>query len=254
MSENEVGEIYKLVKSILVENVFKGTLGVVTPFRQQQKRLHDRIYDSDIPFDALTQSEFIADTINGFQGDEKDVMIFSLCAGEDMPRGSFNFIREDSQLFNVAVSRARAVIHIVGNKQWAIKCGIKHIEHLARPITKRKSVIVKGPWSPHESPWEKIFSEELMKKGIKTIPQFPVSGRRLDLALVNKKTGLKLDIEIDSDGFHRNPDGSRKMDDTWRDIYLMGLGWRVKRFWVYNLKDNMDKCVSEIEGIRRENG
>ena len=44
------------------------------------------------------------------------------------------------------------------------------------------------------------------------------------------------------------------VDDTWRDIYLMGLGWKVKRFWVYNLKDNMKKCVSEIEEIWREDG
>jgi very-short-patch-repair endonuclease len=151
-------------------------------------------------------------------------------------------------------------MHIVGNKIWAEKCGLKHIELLARPTIKKNTVTDKGPWHPHESPWEKIFFEELLKKGIKTIPQYPVSGRRLDLALIkselfsSKESGLKLDIEIDSDGFHRNPDGSRKIDDTWRDIYLMGLGWKVKRYWVYNLKDNMEKCVSEIEEIWRENG
>jgi len=261
VSESEVEEIYKLVKSILVDNIFKGTLGVVTPFRQQQKRLHDRIYDSDIPFEKLESAQFVAETAHNFQGDEKDVMIFSLCAGEDMPRGSLYFISQNSHLFNVAVSRARAVMHLVGNKTWAEKCGIKHIEHLARPTIKKNTVTDKGPWYPHESPWEKIFFEELLKKGIKTIPQYPVSGRRLDLALIKsglfhskEEGGLKLDIEIDSDGFHRNPDGSRKIDDTWRDIYLMGLGWKVKRFWVYNLKDNMKKCVSEIEEIWREDG
>ena len=125
---------------------------------------------------------------------------------------------------------------------------------MARPPVKRNSVSDKGPWYPHESPWEKIFYEELLKKGIKTIPQYPASGRRLDLALIKKESELKLDIEIDSDGFHRNPDGSRKIDDTWRDIYLIGLGWKVKRFWVYNLKDNMEKCVTEIEEIWREDG
>ena len=180
-------------------------------------------------------------------------MIFSLCAGEDMPRGSLYFIRQNSHLFNVAVSRARAVMHLVGNKTWAETCGIKHIEHLVIPKIKKNPVTNNGTWYPHESPWEKIFFEELLKKGIRTIPQYPVSGRRLDLALVKKESGLKLDIEIDSDGFHRNPDGSRKIDDTWRDIYLMGLGWTVKRYWVYNLKDDMDKCVSEIEEIWRTN-
>ena len=85
----------------------------------------------------------------------------------------------------------------------------------------------------------------LIKKDIKCIPQYPVAGRRLDLALVSKN--IKIDIEVDSDRYHRNPDGSRKKDDTWRDIQLMGMGWKVMRFWVYNLRDSMGKCVSQIE-------
>ena len=252
VAEAEVDAIYDLVKNILVENKFRGTLGVVTPFRQQQKRLHDRIHDGDISYDIINQAKLVVDTVHGFQGDEKDVMIFSLCAGPDMPQGSLLFIKDKSNLFNVAVSRARAVIHVVGNKHWASNCGINHIVKLAQPIN-HKSVNHKiGPWYPHESPWEKILFEALLKKGIKTIPQYPASGRRLDLALINKKAEIRIDIEVDSDTYHRNPDGSRKKDDTWRDIYLMGMGWKVMRFWVYNLRDDLEKCVSKIEKVWRE--
>jgi very-short-patch-repair endonuclease len=251
VSEAEVDKIYELVKKILINNNFKGSLGVVTPFRQQQRRLSDRIYDGDIPHNLLVQSEFIVDTAHGFQGDEKDVMIFSLCSGPGMPQGSYNFIRNSENVFNVAVSRARAVLHVVGNRQWALDSGINHLIQLARPIEKRVSSVTESSWSPHESPWEKIFYEALLKKDIETVPQYPVSGRRLDLALVDKKRNIKIDIEVDSDRYHRNPDGSRKKDDAWRDIQLMGLGWTVKRFWVYKLRDNMDKCISEIEEIWR---
>lgn len=253
VAEAEVDAVYELVKNILVENNFRGSLGIVTPFRQQQKRLHDKIYDGEISFDIINQSKLVVDTVHGFQGDEKDVMIFSLCAGPDMPRGSLHFIREKSNLFNVAVSRARAVIHVVGNKHWAINCGIDHIVKLAQPVNHKSIDTKKGPWSPHESPWEKILFDALMKKGIEAIPQYPASGRRLDLALINNETNLKIDIEVDSDTYHRNPDGSRKKDDTWRDIYLMGMGWKVMRFWVYNLRDNLDKCVSKIENEWRNN-
>ena len=38
-------------------------------------------------------------------GDEIDVMIFSLCAGEDMPRGSLYFISQNSHLFNQLVKK-----------------------------------------------------------------------------------------------------------------------------------------------------
>jgi len=251
--EEEIEAVYKIISKILVTNKFRGTLGVVTPFRQQQKRLHDRIYDSDIPYELLNQSKIVIDTAHGFQGDEKDVMIFSLCAGPNMPKGSLFFIRNSANLFNVAVSRARAVLHVVGNRGWANECGIDHIGQLAKSKERKSTIPSTGPWSPHDSPWEKILYEALLAKGIETIPQYPVSGRRLDLGLVDKERDLKIDIEVDSDKYHRNPDGSRKMGDTWRDIFLIDQGWKIMRFWVYNLKEDMQKCVSEIDNAWRNN-
>ena len=45
---------------------------------------------------------------------------------------------------------------------------------------------------------------------------------------------------------HRNPDGTRKMDDLWRDIQLQGMGWKVMRFWTYMLREDMGACVEKI--------
>ena len=249
--EEEISAVYELVKIILTENNFKGSIGVVTPFRQQANRLLDRIFDGAIPFDKLTAAKVVVDTAHGFQGDERDVMIFSLCSGPDMPRGSQHFVSESGNLFNVAVSRARAVLHVVGNRQWSLGSGVNHLIQLAQPSKKTSETSVEGPWAPHESPWEEILFKALLAEDIEAIPQYPVVGRRLDMALVDKKSGLKIDIEVDSDRFHRNPDGSRKKDDTWRDIYLMSLGWKVMRFWVYQLREDMDKCVSEIASAWR---
>jgi very-short-patch-repair endonuclease len=251
VSEAEIEAVYKLVITILTENNFKGTVGIVTPFRMQANRLQDKIFDGNIPYDKLSSAKVVIDTAHGFQGDERDVMIFSLCSGPDMPRGSLWSVTENGNLFNVAASRARAVLHVVGNRNWAMKCGVEHIVQLAQPPKKRSEINVEGPWAPHESPWEEILYKALHEKGIEAIPQYPVVGRRLDMALVDEKSGLKIDIEVDSDRFHRNPDGSRKKDDTWRDIYLMSMGWKVMRFWVYQLREDMDKCVSEIAAVWR---
>ncbi len=86
--------------------------------------------------------------------------------------------------------------------------------------------------------------EALKSKGVEPEPQYPVLGRRLDLALVNKDK--KIDIEVDGDRYHRNPDGTRKRDDVWRDIQMQGAEWKVMRFWVYQLRENMDNCVNKI--------
>ena len=247
----EIETVLYVIQEMLIKNRFEGTLGVVTPFRQQANRIKDQIYE-EMPVEALRSADVIIDTAHGFQGDERDVMILSLCAGPDMPRGSRAFLRETANLMNVSVSRARAVLHVVGNKSWAAQSGIPHLESLASPPEKftGKSDLIKSPWHPHESPWEKILYDALMAKGLQPIPQYPALGRRLDLALVKKDgTGLKIDIEVDGDRYHRNPDGSRKRDDVWRDIQLQGAGWRVIRFWVYQLREDLDKCVDKILNV-----
>ncbi|MBL0732038.1 MAG: DUF559 domain-containing protein [Desulfosarcina sp.] len=244
----EIEKVLDVVREILVQNRFEGTLGVVTPFRQQANRIKDRIYE-EISVEAIRTANLIIDTAHGFQGDERDVMILSLCAGPDMPRGSRAFLRETANLINVSVSRARAVLNIVGNKRWTAQSGIPHLESLALPPEKfpKNNNLMKSPWHPHESPWEKVLYDALMARGVQTIPQYPALGRRLDLALVKKEANrLKIDIEVDGDRYHRNPDGSRKRDDVWRDIQLQGAGWRVMRFWVYQLREDLDKCVDKI--------
>jgi very-short-patch-repair endonuclease len=247
----EVNEVARLVQSILLESRFSGTLGVVTPFRQQANRIRDNLYEGGIPFEILEEKLSI-DTAHGFQGDEKDVVLFSLCAGPGMPAGSLGFLRETGNLFNVAVSRARAVLHVVGNRSWASSCGIRHIQNLASTEKSPVADNNRGQWHPHESPWEKIFYDALTAKGINIVPQHPVSSRRLDLAFIRKTTNpIKIDIEVDGD-CHRNSDGTRKIDDVWRDVQLIGMGWKVMRFWVYQLREDIDGCVDRILKVVEE--
>lgn len=66
----------------------------------------------------------------------------------------------------------------------------------------------------------------------------------MDLALIRGER--RLDIEVDGDWFHRDPDGRRKMADLWRDHQLRALGWTVVRFWGYELRENLDGCVERI--------
>ena len=70
-------------------------------------------------------------------------------------------------------------------------------------------------------------------------------GRRLDLALI--KGNLKIDIEVDGVHYHTDADGNRKMYDIYRDLQVGAAGWKIKRFWVYELRDNMDDCVKQIK-------
>ena len=243
----EVEEVVRIVRTMLLHNRFSGTLGIVTPFRQQANRIRDALFESDSQlFDALRQAEAHVDTSHGFQGDERDVIIFSICGGPEMPAGSRSFLRETGNLFNVAVSRARAVLNVVGNQTWARRCGIRHIERLAAPKAIVSDSNHKTPWHPFESPYEEILFNALKEVGLEPRPQLPVSSRRMDMALVREgEKPLKIDIEVDGD-CHRNSNGSRKIDDHWRDIQLQGLGWQVMRFWTYQLREDLPGCVEKI--------
>ena len=73
---------------------------------------------------------------------------------------------------------------------------------------------------------------------------------RLDLAIVTEDR--RIDVEVDGELYHKELDGSRARRDVERDIQLTALGWHVKRFWVYQVRDDLDACVRAVRGLLDE--
>ena len=95
----------------------------------------------------------------------------------------------------------------------------------------------------YQSPWEKILAEALQQAGLTVVPQYPIAGRFLDLAILSPR---KMDVEVDGESVHRTAGGGRKDDDYWRDLQLKSLGWQVCRFWVYELREDLPRCVERV--------
>lgn len=244
---DEAKVVIEHLRHLLIEQGYGGTVGVVTPFREQAKRLTDAITDA-IPAETINRANLSAFTAHRFQGDARDVILFSLCLGPGMPEGSKAYLRESGNLLNVAVSRARAVCHVFGDRSFAADCGVPHVVALVRAMDRagHEGCIQQS----FESPWEEKLFIALREAGIEAIPQFPLAGRRLDLAIIQGKR--KLDVEVDGDAFHRDVDGLRKSSDIWRDHQIRGLGWEVVRFWVYQLREDMNGCVARIKSLLAE--
>jgi len=85
----------------------------------------------------------------------------------------------------------------------------------------------------------------LREAGVDVVLEHPIAGRFLDLAILSKK----LDVEVDGESVHRTAGGDRKDDDHWRDLQLQSLGWRVVRFWVYELRENLTRCVQQVVNL-----
>lgn len=251
-SDAEAEAVVDMLKA-LVALGFEGTVGVVTFFAPQATRINERA-SLEIGADKLNRLNVRIFTANKFQGDERDVMLFSLCLSPDMPVGARNFLMQEKRLLNVAVSRARAVCHVFGDKAFAASCGIPHIETLVRRVN-QTAVPPDAKFDDRfDSPWEKRLYEALIELGLNPIPQHPVAGRFLDLAIVDEthRPPLRLDIEVDGFAYHTDDDGNRLQTDLWRDRQLQGLGWKVLRFWVYELRDNMEGCLERVEQAVRD--
>ena len=230
----------------LVDGNFEGTIGVVAFFDYQSQLITSRL--QGLSASARDRHALKVFTANKFQGDERDVILFSLCLGPDMPSGARNFIRQEKRLLNVAVSRARAVCHVFGDLNFAGQCGIAHVETLARRFRQSQDREAGRFDDRFDSPWERRLYDALAAKGLSPQPQYPAGGRFLDLALIDeaRKPPLKLDIEVDGFAYHADEAGDRLATDLWRDHQLRGLGWKVLRFWVYELRDDMEGCVEQI--------
>ncbi len=228
---------------LLREQDYQGSVGVIAPFNAQVALLK-RLIDNDFPRELQERAELKIGTVDRFQGEERDVILFSPVAGPGLSQDARTFLIRDKQRFNVAISRARAVVHVFGNLSFARQSGIRHLAILADKAT--NAGIREKPEDFFDSIWERRVDAALRARGLNPTPQYPIAGRYLDFALFGEGE-VKLDLEVDGRRWHGDPDGRRKIGDIWRDHQLKSLGWRVRRFWVHELEQDMEGCLDQVE-------
>jgi very-short-patch-repair endonuclease len=82
--------------------------------------------------------------------------------------------------------------------------------------------------------------------GLKPIPQYSLEQYDLDFALI--EDDRKLAVEVDGERYHRSWTGELCLRDQLRNQRLIELGWDVQRFWVYEVRDELDCCVERLRG------
>ncbi|RWX36257.1 AAA domain-containing protein [Rhizobium leguminosarum] len=238
---SEVAAITKHLRALLEEQSYAGSIGVIAPFRPQVYALEQAIL-AEIRQELLEKAEFRVGTVDSFQGQERDLILFSPCLGYSSATSAVTFVQKDWRRLNVAISRARAVAHVFGDLSYARSGKVRSLQRLAAAATEPRGRVGEGTF---DSNWERIVDASLRKRGLNPIPQYEVAGRRLDFALFGSGD-IKLDLEVDGRHWHADTDGKRKLADYWRDHQLKSLGWKVQRFWVDELERDLEKCIERV--------
>ena len=73
---------------------------MITPFTNQKELIHAMLQENgmkDVP----------CGTVHAFQGDEKDVVLFSLALTEQTGQATYDWLKNNKELINVATPRAK---------------------------------------------------------------------------------------------------------------------------------------------------
>lgn len=229
------------------------TLGVITFNSQQQTLIQDLFDDAqrlnpeiEWFFNDARIEPIIVKNLENVQGDERDVMLFSIAFGPD-PSGKIPLVfgalnrSGGERRLNVAVTRARQELVVYSsfkadqlNAERTKSLGVRHLkkflDYADRGVI-ALSTDQTAPLGGFDSPFEETVAKRLSDKGWQIVTQIGVSGFRVDLGVVNPdKPGSYLaGIECDGATYHRS--ASARDRDKIREQILRHLSWEIIRIW-----------------------
>lgn len=246
----------------------KLTIGVVT-FNSEQQKLIEDLLDEERRKDPAIEPFFAEDllepvfvkNLESVQGDERDIMYFSLTYGPDKTGAvSMNFgpMNRDGgeRRLNVAITRARHELRVFSSlqpdqldlsrtKAEGVK-DLKHFMEFAERGPRALAEAVFGTVGDYDSPFEKAVADALAAKGWRVHPQVGVSSFRIDLGIVDEDAPGRYLAGIECDGATYHRSATARDRDKLREQVLRGLGWNILRIWSTDWWVDMDGALTKV--------
>lgn len=231
----------------------KLSIGVVT-FNQKQQNLIENLLDahrraSPKLDQAIAQARvepLFVKNLENVQGDERDVILFSITYGPDATgKVALNFgpLNQEGghRRLNVAVSRARRQVvifstlkpeHIDLSRVRA--AGVRDLKNyldfaIRGPVALVEQSIPTG--MEPDSPFEQEVIRALREKGWDVHPQVGVSRYRIDIGVVDPRAPGRYLLGVECDGMTYHSGATARDRDRLRQQVLEGLGWNIHRIW-----------------------
>lgn len=243
LNQAEAVETVKQLRGV-IESGYK-TVGVVTPFTAQA-RLIDQVAKTQFGQDLLDDLDFVSGTAHRLQGDERDAIVLSSVLSPSMSKSGARWIEKEKNLLNVAVSRARRVLIVLGHPLMG-DLGSPTLAslrvYLRDEVARNEGTGLPSAGFRMDSTSEKILLDAMQLQGLLPYSKLEVEGYELDFALLEQ--GIKLNIEVDGDQ-HLDARGRQRRQDITRDRVLGNLGWTILRIPAWRCHEETDSVIEEI--------
>ena len=231
------------------------TFGVIT-FNSQQQTLILNLLDSmrrndpkfEWFFSDKREEPVIVKNLENIQGDERDVILFSITFGPDDQRkltmgfGALNVDGGEKRL-NVAVTRARQELHVfssISSQQIDLKrtraTGVSDLKNFLRYAENggcfdHLSTLNNSTLESPDNPFENAVADELKAQGWEVGTQIGNSDFRVDIGIVHpdRPDSYLSGIECDGSSYHKA--ATARDRDRIRHSVMENLGWDLDRIW-----------------------
>ena len=187
---------------------------------------------------------FFVKNLEIVQGDERDVLIFSIGYGPDENRKiTMNFGPLNKQggwrRLNVAITRARYRNEIVSSiragdiPESVTSEGLRHLrrylDYAARGLPALALSTSAG--GDAESPFEESLISVIRSWGYELTPQVGTAGYRIDIGIHHPGHPGVYALGVECDGYQYHSSKAARDRDRLREKVLRDLGWHLHRIW-----------------------
>lgn len=262
-AEAVVAEIVRRLSDPVLRN---DSIGVVTFSVVQQHLIEDLLTEAFTAhpkleeWDRQSAEPVFIKNLENVQGDERDVILFSICYGPDKNgKVSMNFgpLNRDGgwRRLNVAISRARKemiVYSVLRPEQIDISRtraeGVAGLKGFLEFAKHGQGMIVakSGTGTVHEDAVVREIAAEVSRLGYEVRTNVGCSKYRLDMGIVDPENKEDYLLGILLDGENMSGDQTAADRFAVQPSVLKGLGWRTMRIWTIEWLDDAQKVLQEI--------
>lgn len=233
------------------------SIGVISPFQPQADFIHARLQERFASrWSECEKRGLTASTADGFQGDERDIILYSLRHGPGSRPGAITGIEANQgpRRLNVAFTRARRKMILFTSLPSGtfpgrfIRGFLNHAQN-AQAMPPGPFFVPTGP-DKFDSQFEEQVCCLLRSRGLIVITQFPVSGYRIDLVVCDKED-RRLGVECDG-SFHYDEFGQLREEDYEREEILERAGWRIHRIPARRFYLDPDREIARLIDLLAE--